>query len=247
MTRCPSELKLELFLLEGESSSHAAHVGSCQRCQRRVEEMRALGREFHREVLPATEDAILEAAEPRRWFQRWIYLAPVPIAVAAAVVLFLATQGREEEHEDYVGLKGDALTIAAFVRVGDESRALADGEAVPASSALRFLVHPIQPCRLWLVSVDASGQVSRLYPTHGEGGAVVSGSGALPGGVVLDGQSGPERFFAVCAREPIPFADVERAVRAAAPGGEQAVRSARRLSGLPPGVDAATLLVERRP
>jgi hypothetical protein len=245
MAGCPSELKLELFIAQGAPPQLAAHVGSCRSCQTRVEEMRRLGREFRCEIYPATVDAVVEAASRHRLL-RWLpFLLPAPVAAAAAAIILLAIP--QGPPSDYVGLKGDALAIAVYAQGAEGSRALADGEGVPPRSALRFFVHPCRPCRLWLVSVDAIGQVSRLYPAQGEGGAEVSVDGTLPGGAVLDGLPGPERIYALCAQGPLPYADVERAVRVAAAGGEQGVRAARKLTGLPAGVDEATLLIEKRP
>jgi hypothetical protein len=146
---------------------------------------------------------------------------------------------------DYVGTKGFPFT--AWLADPAGARAVTDGGEVPAAGALRFRVQPPAPCRLWIVSVDSGGQVSRLYPAEGEGGAEVRQGGALPGGAVLDGRPGPERLFAVCAPEPIPFARVKQAARAAAAGGAGAVRSGKMLPGLPRGAVQATLLLEKRP
>ncbi len=246
MTHCPSDLRLEAHLLDESGSPIASHLSTCDRCRARLEEMRRLGEEFRREVYPATVEAVVEAARPRSPWRRWaVYLAPIPVAaVAAAVVLMVQPRG---PGEDYLGTKGSGLMLAVFARAADAGRVVADGESVSPSAALRFQVHPATPCRLWLVSVDSAGTVSRLYPASGEGGAEVAGAGPLPGGALLDGKPGPERIYAVCTRYPMPFADLERAVRAAAGAGATAVRQGRPLQGLPGGAAQATLLLEKRP
>jgi hypothetical protein len=246
MTPCPSDLKLEAHLLDEAGSSIAPHLSSCDRCRTRVEEMRRLGDEFRREVYPATVDAVVARARSRSPLARWmVYLAPVPVAAAAAAV-FLLIQPRGPG-QGYLGIKGSRLTLAVFVRATEAVRAVADGESVSPSAALRFQVHPASPCRLWLVSVDAAGTVSRLYPVAGEGGAELAAPGPLPGGAMLDGKPGPERIYAVCTARPMAFPDLERAVRAAAGAGASAVRQGRPLQGLPGDAAQATLLLEKRP
>jgi hypothetical protein len=119
---------------------------------------------------------------------------------------------------------------------------------VPAGSALRFRVRVARPCHLWLLSVDARGQVSRLYPTAGDGGATVERSADLPGGAVLDGQPGPERIIALCAPTPLGWARAEAAVRASlGPTGAESVRRAAPISGLPAETTQDSLLLEKKP
>jgi hypothetical protein len=69
----------------------------------------------------------------------------------------------------------------------------------------------------------------------------------VPGGALLDGQPGPERIYAVCAPQPIPWNDVKQAAAASASGGAERVRAARNIAGLPGAVTQASLLVEKRP
>jgi anti-sigma factor RsiW len=240
--RCPSDLALERHLRDPARSALVPHLAACPACRERVARMGAEAEDFHRFVYPATvgavEDAAERAAGRRAPWRLSLWLAPVA-AAAAAVALWWGPGS------DYVGTKGFPFT--AWLADPAGARAVKDGGEVPAAGALRFRVQPPAPCRLWIVSVDALGQVSRLYPAEGEGGAELRQGGALPGGAVLDGRPGPERLFAVCAREPMPFARVEQAARAAAAGGAGAVRSGKVLPGMPRGAVQATLLLEKRP
>jgi hypothetical protein len=245
VTRCPSDLRLESYLLDDELPGVGAHVDSCSVCHARLSEMRRIGDEFRAEVYPATVDRVVGAA--RRWrlfFRSLFYLAPIPVAAAAAAVLLVATP--HEPPGDYRGIKGSPLAMTVFAQTMEGTRALSDGSAVSPEAALRFHVKVSAPCRLWVVSVDESAQVSRLYPPSGEGGASISAAGPLPGGAVLDGRPGPERIFAVCANDPLTFADIERAARKAASGGATAVRVARGLSGVPRTALQTTLLIEKK-
>jgi hypothetical protein len=242
MTRCPSELDLERHLLAADPVVEA-HLAECPRCAERLAEMRREGETFRRVVFPATVDAVVEHSRPATArARRWV-VALAPLSAAAAAALFLL--GRPPH--DYVGTKGGDLVLTVFVDAPGGARAATDGASVPAGSAVRFQVRAKGPCRLWVVSVDATGQVSRLFPASGEAQGEVAPEGPLPGGAILDDRPGPERFFAVCSARPLPLADVERAARMAAPGGDAAVRGAKGLPGLPEGVTQATLLLEKRP
>ncbi|HEU4383393.1 MAG TPA: DUF4384 domain-containing protein [Anaeromyxobacteraceae bacterium] len=238
--RCPSDLALERHLQDPARSPLAAHLPTCPDCRQQVARMEAEGEDFRRFVYPASVEAVEDAAERAAGGRRWrlgLWLAPV--AAAAALALLWGPS------PDYVGLKGFPFT--AWLAGPTGAQAVADGGEVPAAGALRFRVQPPVPCRLWIVSVDGGGQVSRLFPADGDGGAEVRQGGALPGGALLDGRPGPERLFAVCAREALPFSRLARAVQEAAGGGAEAVRAGKVLPGLPRSAAQATLLLEKRP
>jgi len=238
---CPSDLRLEAHLLDSLASGLTPHLEGCAGCQARLRRMEAEGEHFSRFVFPATVDAVVDAARPARrtnWFAAFV---PAAAAAAAGFLIFLSPA----PPADYVGRKGDALGLTVFLGAPDGARAVEDGARIPAASALRFQVRSATPCRLWIVSVDAAGQVSRLYPPWGDEGAEVGSGSPLPGGAVLDGRPGPERVFAVCTQQPLRLQDLELAGRAVASGGGDGVRRARQLDGLPPGSLQASLLLEK--
>ena len=239
--RCPSELDI-LRHLHAPRPELERHAEACQGCAARLEEALRSADTFRREVFPATLDAVVERSRP--WRPRAWMLAPIPALAAAAVVLLLVRTGSPPP--DYVGVKG-GLALAVYVRDGggESARAASDGQVVAPDAALRFEVRAAQACHLWLLSVDASGQVSRLHPAIGDPPSV-KGDTVLPGGAMLDGTPGPERVFAVCTPSPLPFSEVERIARTAAPGGEASVRSLRTLPDLPRGALQATVLLEKR-
>ncbi len=246
--RCPSDLKLEGFLLDPGTSPVKQHVDGCARCAARLAVMRKQGEEFMQYVYPATVERIEAAAAERRSafsLPRW--LAPIPALAAAAAILVMARP--ETAPEGYVGVKGGtSIGLAVFLQKdGVEARAARDGEQVPANAALRFKVRPSKPCHLWVVSVDAAGQVSRLFPAQGDGGHDLAKTSVLPGGAVLDGQAGPERFLAVCTPVEVPYARVEAAARTAMAGGPASVRSVRSVPGLPAGTTQDSILLEKKP
>lgn len=240
---CPSDLRLERHLMDPSTSDLSSHLSACEACRARLARMEADGEAFRRFVYPATVDAVTEAAGRRR-APAWIAaLAAAGAAGALAVVLI----GRPSPAPEYVGTKGDAIGFTAWLGSAEGARPLRDGDPVPPGAALRFQVRATGACRLWIVSADAGGTVSRIYPAEGDQGAVAPEAGPLPGGAVLDGNVGPERLFAVCARAPLTFESLAGAVRSAIAGGETSLRAARAVSGLPEGTAQASLLLEKRP
>ena len=223
----PSELKLERHLLDPSRSPVQDHVASCGNCQARLAQMEKQGEDFRRFVYPATLDNV---TRPRFHFNalRALWLA-APAAGLAAVLLM----ARTGPTDDYIGTKGGGpVEMTVYAALPSGARPVDDGDALPASASLRFRVHAKKPCDLSLLSVDGSGQVSRLYTQK------VQGDLTLPGGVRLDGKAGPERFFAVCGTG---YAEVEQGARQVG----DAVRQIRVL----PGVDApqTSLLIEKKP
>jgi hypothetical protein len=245
MMRCPSELELESLVRTGRPGD--GHVFACPRCAVRIAELRRLGEEFERDVFPATVEAVVAAAARPRAPRRAAWIAPLAAAAVAAAAVLAVRTG--QLGGDRLGLKGPSLALVAYRQAPDGVRALADGEIVPAAAGLRFEVRPARSCNLWIVSADAAGHVSRIYPPSGEEGAKVEAGApvVVPGGAVLDGRAGPERFFAICGcgDEPVHYPDVERS--AAAVGvGEARVRATRTLPHLPDDALQATLLVEKK-
>lgn len=244
--RCPSDLALEEHLLARTGSPVAPHVASCARCAERLAAMQREGEHFRQFVFPRTIDRVEEAAaRPRRNWLRMLLPVPAMAAAAAAVLLLVSPAGPPD---DYVGVKGAGeLGLTVFTQAESGSpRILADGARVLPDAALRFRVRTAAPCKLVLLSVDADGNVSRLDPAGADGFPLAQGGQDLPGGVQLDGKTGPERVFAVCGPELTPESALDAARRAAS-GGAAGVRSAALLRGLPQGTTQATLLVEKTP
>ena len=253
--RCPLNLALEEYLLERTSSKYAPHVATCATCQARVARMEAEGQRFLQYVYPATVGKIEEAASGwRATWKRWMLLLPIPAAAVMAALLLVTGSGDAPEplvpDVEQTQIKGGgqgSLGLTLFVGGANGARPIAEGEAIPAHSAIRFKVTPTKACRLWVVSVDGAGQVSRLFPSTGDVGAEIAKGGALPGGAVLDGSTGPERIFAFCTPKPVAYATVERAVQRAVASGPQAVRSVGIVPGLPDGTAQGSVLIEKKP
>lgn len=242
MNTCPSDLALEHHLLAPDRSGLEPHVAGCASCRARLARMREEGAAFERDVYPATVDAVVAAAEgarvraPAR--RRWL----VPLAAAAALVTFLLVRERRAARPD--------LGLSVYVQAPSGARPVGDGAAVPADATLRFEVEPRSPCCLWVLSVDAAGDIARLYPPKGDSASekIVHPPRRLdvPTVAVLDGQPGPQRIFAVCTRSPVPWLIVKKAAADRMGKGEEAVRTLRALGDLPAGSAQTTVLVEKR-
>jgi hypothetical protein len=244
VSRHPSELALEAYLFERDQSPVAGHVAGCEHCRARLARMEREGENFRRFVLPATLDAVLAKNSPGRRRKAWTWL--LALAPAAAAVALVVALRPAEPPDGYVGIKG-GMNLVAYVNAPGGANAVRDGQAVPPSAALRFMVNPGGSCNLWIVSVDESGQVSRIYPAAGNDGAPVSGKRVtLPGGAMLDGRTGLERFYGVCSPGPLAYEDVVKCVRSSVHGATD-VRKGPALSGLPKGARQVSLLVEKRP
>jgi hypothetical protein len=243
--RCPSDLALELHLVEPQRSQLAGHLEGCELCRARLARMGEQGEEFRRFVFPATVDAVQDAAQPRR--RRFAFvLGPLSAVAAMTAALLIFVRSQSGPAPDYLGAKGSGgVGFVAFVNEGEGVRPLEDGAAVPASAALRFKVSPGSDCFLWILSVDEKGQISRIYPPKGTP-PDRRGAGPVPGGAVLDGEAGPERLFAVCAPEAMAWGDVRRAAERAA-AGPDAVRHASALGEPLAKAAQSTLLLEKRP
>jgi hypothetical protein len=245
VSRCPSELALEQYLFAPAVGDVSRHLEACAACRSRVAEMRRQGEEFERFVFPRTVDAVEQAARrPRRGVRLLAWLVPAGGLAVAAVAFLLHAPAPDE---GYLGVKGSPMALRVWAGGESGAQEIADGGRVPAGAALRFQVTSARPCALWIVSVDASGAVSRIYPAQGDAARVTPPSATLPGGAVLDGTPGPERLYAVCSDPAVPIAAVESAARLAAGGGAEAVRRAPVLAGLPAGATQASLLLEKSP
>lgn len=127
-----------------------------------------------------------------------------------------------------------------------------EAQAVPFSELqLRFSGSLERgPCWLHLLAIDRTGAVHDLVHRNAEwepGPMVDGGAFRLPGIYAYHAAGGPIRFFAVCGSSELRPAQVRSAIPPARDfpgGGEEWVRSTRRIDGLPEGTAQATRLTQ---
>ena len=134
--RCPSELDI-LRHLHAPQPELERHAEACPACAARVAEALRSAEAFHREVFPATLDAVVERSRP--WRPRAWMLAPIPALAAAAALLVLVRPAAPPP--GYVGVRG-GLLLSVYVRGagGEGARAASDGQVVPPDAALRCAI-----------------------------------------------------------------------------------------------------------
>jgi len=237
--RCPSDLRLEEYLLDPESSGLASHVDSCETCRGRIARMNAEGEEFRQYVFPATVDAVVASATPRR--PSWLGLL-LPVAATAAAALLLVVKPLAPEA--VLASKGEVLRMQVLAAMPDGVQPVANGGLVPPGVPLQIQVESTVACRLKVMAADCEGNVTVLHPASGEESTLVTTSGPAVIQARLNGDEGPERVYAVCSREPLPLLALATNLKDQSTGDDDRVRRAGRISGLPPGTLQATLLVE---
>jgi hypothetical protein len=186
-----------------------------------------------------------EAAARHPGWRRPIFLAPIPIAALAALLL-LVRPGKPPD--DYVGVKWGAgeVGLVLFTAGPTGVATVGDGAAVFARAQLRFRIRAAPGCNLWIASIDGAGVVSRLFPATGDGSVqVAAGEQDLPGSAILDGRLGPERLYAVCTPHALPWSELEAGLRRTSvrPGTVRAPAP----PALPVGATWTSILLEKRP
>jgi hypothetical protein len=251
---CLTDLVLEEHLLSPEARPLPAHVDGCGLCRSRLAEMREQGAQFRMSVYPRTIDHVLEKGGRTGSTFRWSWAVAlsslVPVAALAVVFALRSTHtifGEQTQTKGNLGSLSPAtakdLPFTVFVGTPEGGRRVSDGSVVPPDAQLRFRVDPPSRCWFSVVSIDAAGQVSQLYPEAPTGIEVPRAS--LPGGAILDGRAGPERLFALCSAKPLSVPEVQAEVRERLPASGASVRDMSRLAGVPADVLQGTLLIEK--
>jgi len=213
---CPSDYALDAYLAAGMPAAHPVrrHLETCPSCRDRLQVHAQVGEMFERDVYPATVDAVVGRLVKRRaaWWQNQL---PVLLAAAASLVLVLAVSLRVDQNggreESYLGVKG-TVGVQVIARRAGKTFRLGPGDTLLAGDMLRLVVAPPRAGYLMVVSIDVRGKLDVYWP-HGGGAAmrVAPGEAPLPGSVVLDEQTGPERILVLWNERPFD----EHAVRQA--------------------------------
>lgn len=212
-----------------------AHIGACVRCRTDLASAEAAVSHFERSVLPRTLPAVQQPRGRRWWIMPSIL---VPVLATIAIVWW----NRRPVVDDDVRIKG-SLTFQVFASRRSEVIPVRDGTRLDAGDSIRFVVGASTPY-IMIASIDGAGHPSIYYPFEGErSGTATAEPSELPGSIVLDASSGPERIFALASATPLDAQVVTRALSAVGARGAAAIRETRRLDV--PTAQQATVVFEK--
>jgi len=136
--------------------------------------------------------------------------------------------------------KGEPLMLLVHRRTQGHAQRLFDGDSIHPGDMLQLSLKAEQPQYVWILSRDASGEITTHLPESGPQAARIdTGLHALPHAWELDASHGFERFWVVWSSNPFALKDLERRLRALP-------RDAVQLP-LPEGVSQRTLRFPKGP
>ena len=239
---CLSDLAIE-GLLVGEPPAddpsrpgREAHLGSCERCRQRRDELAAApeqspDRSWWREqsTTPATTASTTAAQPPRaKRRTRAIFGGGALGVFAMAATLVFLLRPRSSQTDATLGdtrAKGAAFVFETVARHGDGSiEQVFDGTVLHPNDQIRFVITSFEKgpaaAHLAIVGLDSAGHVSTYFPPTGENreDLLSAGRHELPGSVILDTTLGSEAIVALVCRQSLDPATLTRAGREALQG-----------------------------
>jgi hypothetical protein len=126
---------------------------------------------------------------------------------------------------------------------------ISDGDVLAAGDEIRFAVNPAGAGYVLIASVDGRGHATIYVPYDGKSSVAVDPRGRteLPGSIVLDDATGPERVFAVFSTSPISAADVWPSLHRLAAAGPEALNRSPRLDLRVPATQASLVFEKAAP
>ncbi len=222
--RLPELRTLQFEEVSGErAQALRLRLADCEHCQSRLQSMVAESEAFNASVNPGFESAAvlqkLEASEAQSTTPWWAKLTkpwmPVLVAAVALFAIVPLTQV-DPDPEPGVRIKGGGVGLSMFVKDLDGVQPGHDGMHLSAGDQIQFRYNADEHDYLFIISVDARGTISSLYPEETEQSIRVLPQGAhvLQGSIILDEAVGPERIYAVFSAEPVSFGEIDAAVKA---------------------------------
>jgi len=229
------------------------HLRGCDACRQEQESLRKLRAEFSNSVLPRTIEVVSKRARssgrpgfaaPRLW-------APV-LASAAAFAIWAAvrTPGQPGRltGDDGLQTKGKAELQLVARHDGRVTTVDRSNPNLRPGDELRFVVTATDPEApyILIVSVDGAGRPNVYHPYNGATSARIDHPGRweVPGSIVLDESSGPERIFALFSKEPLQASIVTQSLAAIGKRGWEAIRTTERLDIA--GIDQSSFVIEKQ-
>ncbi|MCI0572050.1 MAG: DUF4384 domain-containing protein [Myxococcaceae bacterium] len=200
-------------LTASEETTVSTHLGSCPPCAAKLAELEEEAVRFEVRIPFARFEAGVRAKSARRAPGRKLAWLVPTLSLAAAAVLAVVALPRTDAPGNR--LKGGAdVTLAIASASGTQRTAQAAGpEALARGDRVRIGYTAGSLRFILAVSVDATGEVTPLYPEAGTSIPAASGPGPhyLPDSLEFTGR-GAEAVVVVMSERPLP---VERAVVAA--------------------------------
>ncbi|MBU48052.1 MAG: hypothetical protein CL920_05070 [Deltaproteobacteria bacterium] len=222
----PSRMRWDMFLLEelavSEHKQLQAHLETCSHCQEQVTSMQAERRAFEEQLdMSAFMGEMMERERTSSsWSFQWdMLLRPFvwgPLMTAAAFALFFGMQSNnkvvtspygtgqlQKQYHRAVGVKGTpALSIYRFR--GTQRITARSGATYKEGDTLGFAYRGKGFRYLFMVLIDAKGEVSWLYPGEdGKRSMPIASHGQLKGSIELDGSKGKERLLTFFSMKPL--------------------------------------------
>jgi hypothetical protein len=149
----------------------------------------------------------------------WIGTALVSLVLAT---LLLAARSTPEGDPPVSG----SPTLGIAARRGARVFPVTPGGRVRPGDQIRFVLERVKYPYSLIASVDGAGRPNIYVPYEGKESVPVTPADQveLAGRIVLDDHLGPERFFALYSRRPLPAESVRRALQALGEKGPAAIR-----------------------
>lgn len=185
------------------------HLRRCERCRLQAQALIQERETFTADPLTlraiAARVAHQEAPSPQLW--PWWTRIGLGAAASAAIAILVVTVS--STRDDTFSLKGgDSLELV--LKRGHEVMPL--GERCLPGDAIRARVRSTRRYVL-LISLDATGKVSLLFPSAGQASEPVPAENEfIPGSWELDEVPGRERIIAVFSDAPLEFSSVSEAL-----------------------------------
>ena len=180
-----SDLQIDQHLYRGETP---AHLGECDRCRRRFDELARDREAFSARARPAAfADAVLSKKRPRRWI--WL------LALAPALFLLLMWPRDQERW------KGSGVSLEMYVKADGKTARWEPERRYRRGDTLQLVYSAPKPMHLTAVDVD-NGRASILAEADLPAGS----RKRVERSFVLDEASGDEKIIVYLSDRPLEAA-----------------------------------------
>jgi len=244
--------RLALGILSPQNGSALlAHVDTCAFCRAERQAGDEARIVFAKHIQPKQLSVVQGLARQKaRWFAlRYWAWAPALVLFAALGARWSSVRSGPQEPEPLgagIQKKGGA-SLSIVAREGNDVFRVDGRRSLRRGSQIRFLLDADDLPYVLVASLDGEGRSTIYYPYDGAESAKVQNAGQweVPGSIVLDSTSGPERVFALFSRKPLSASLVKEALGKRALVGVAGLRQDTPLNVA--GEEQASVLLEKSP